>query len=934
MYNGATYKYREWIADALDNGWTWEEIMTARTGSDEGLEIFLNQQNIYSFWSISVDEWKAIVLEEQEIDNNMKKIEEESIQATIMGDGESNNLTVPSDMNSSWQLYKNKLLNDGFKRETVNIIEKKTIEILRQLSGNTTQSNPVSGMVIGNVQSGKTANMSALMAMAADYGWNMFIILSGTIENLRKQTQNRLWSDLNQQGNLYWQPLDRPSLQTGLQTQDLYFSDGDSRRYFTVCLKNSTRLKHLIQWLQADKNKQKQMKILVIDDEADQASINTANVKDEEKERKKINGLICNLVSGKTNDGTDCDSSYRAMNYIGYTATPYANILNEPPEKTPLYPKNFITTLDVSKEYFGPQQIFGVEGGEYEGLDIVRIINNESLEDIRDIHKGYNSSGIPEELVDAIAWFLCGVSCFRVWHICKPVSMLVHTSQNVEHHKNIADEIKQWLNKTSKEDVIARCEKVWEHEIAVFSKEKFHEQYPDYGRKDEEIYDYPKFGELKKHIEVLLKKITNIPLDEVSELTYHDGIHLCIDNCKNNKIDPVEGMYMRLAYPSKEKMPEEAPAFIVVGGATLSRGLTIEGLISTFFLRSVSQADTLMQMGRWFGYRKGYELLPRIWLTQKTNEQFKFLSLLDESLRQEIYDMAQMGKTPAQYGPKVMNTPAYSFIKITAKNKMQSAEPSDWDFSGAFHQTYLFDDDEEILTSNLQLTKDFIDSLGLPEPVKSCNAHATHAHIWRSVPFENLKTFLSEFSFQSRLMVFNQIGGLIEWIEKATNEGALDNWNIVLSGKTSGEKLDLKYVSVGKIVRNRVAKQQYEQQNIINIGVLRDPRDLIVDVDLDGKDDSLHDRIINFKAKDAKGLRRDADLGTVPQLIIYIIDKESDTARNSETRKKLNVNVDIAGLCINIPGGKKGNDYAATISIPIENTIFDDDGDLEDINEN
>ena len=620
------------------------------------------------------------------------------------------------------------------------------------------------------------------------------------------------------------------------------------------------------------------------------------------------------------------------MNYIGYTATPYANILNEAKEDS-LYPRSFITTLDVSKEYFGPQQIFGVEGGEYDGLDIVRIIEKESLEDIIDIHNDCNFSGIPTEFENSIAWFLCCVSCFRVWGIKKPVSMLVHTSQNIQHHENIATEIKNWLEKTPKETIIKKCKAVWTTETETFTKEKFREQYLDYWRDDSEIKDYPSFDELEKYIETLIKKVTNIPLDDDDELTYHKGVHLCIDNCKNSKVDSEVGMYMRLAYPTKDKMPDEAPAFIVVGGATLSRGLTIEGLVSTFFLRSVGQADTLMQMGRWFGYRKGYELLPRIWLTQKTYDQFKFLSLLDESLRQEIYDMAQLGKTPKEYGPRVMNTPAYSFIRITAKSKMQSAKASTLDFSGAFHQTYLFDDDEEKLENNLTITKEFINSLGEPEVPKPCNKHATHAKIWRNVSFSKVRQLLSGFNFQDRLKVFNQMDGLIDWIEKITTEGKLDDWNVILSGTNGKNKLELEHVSVGKVVRNRKNDEQYEKLNIINIGTLRDPRDIIADIDLEGKE-VLADRIANFKSKEAKTLRHDAGLDTVPQLIIYIVDKNSDLPRESTTKKKLNVNVDIIGLCINIPGGKKGNDYAATISIPIENNIFNDGGDLEDLNEN
>lgn len=195
------------------------------------------------------------------------------------------------------------------------------------------------------------------------------------------------------------------------------------------------------------------------------------------------------------------------------------------------------------------------------------------------------------------------------------------------------------------------------------------------------------------------------------DLSYHKGIHLCIDNCTNNGITS-DGMHVRLAYPDPSNMPSPAPAFIVVGGATLSRGLTIEGLISTFFLRSVGQADTLMQMGRWFGYRKKYELLPRLWITDKTRQQFVFLAALDQELRDEIQQMDITGRSPADYGPKVKNSPKVSFIRITAKNRMQAATEAAMDYSGASNQTYLFDNNATILKENIRITEEFISELG------------------------------------------------------------------------------------------------------------------------------------------------------------------------------------------------------------------------------
>lgn len=173
--------------------------------------------------------------------------------------------------------------------------------------------------------------MAGLMAQAADNGFNYFIILSGVIENLREQTSHRLYSDMKGDGtsSIQWNLVDNPRLNSNKVEHDMSkFNLGSNTkdRYFTVCLKNRGRLESLIKWLTNDKNKAKQLKILVIDDEADQASINTKNI---DENVSTINKLIKTLVN---------NDDFLAMNYISYTATPYANVLNET-SKNSLYLK-------------------------------------------------------------------------------------------------------------------------------------------------------------------------------------------------------------------------------------------------------------------------------------------------------------------------------------------------------------------------------------------------------------------------------------------------------------------------------------------------------------------------------------------------------------------------------------------------------------------
>lgn len=252
-------KPRDWIKASRDRGYEWDTIMLARKNDDAALEQFLMNQEDMNFWpALSIKDWKTIVSLQKIAEENSKNLSFKKGFALIHNKSEVNAVTIPEDQFSSWQLYKNKLLSNGFKEETVDEIESTTLKILKRLNNDTTVTGPVKGLVIGNVQSGKTANMAALMAMAADWGWNMFIVLSGTIENLRIQTQNRLFNDLNQQGTIFWRSLEHlsKSVDISQRAQSLHFDSASKERYFTVCLKNSSRLSKLIQWAQADSHKQ------------------------------------------------------------------------------------------------------------------------------------------------------------------------------------------------------------------------------------------------------------------------------------------------------------------------------------------------------------------------------------------------------------------------------------------------------------------------------------------------------------------------------------------------------------------------------------------------------------------------------------------------------------------------------------------------------
>ena len=894
---------------------------------------------------VEVNEWKDLVMFMKNAEENTARILYLQGQATIQGTEQGHNSAVycPQSVHSAWQCYLKRLRSVGFHQESINAITASTLKILKQLSVDTIVNEARKGLVVGNVQSGKTANMAALMAMAADWGFNMFIVLSGTIEALRKQTEERLYQDLNDDDSVFnWRSLRylKKRMPIGERPQDLHFQDDSHERYFTVSLKNGTRLRNLINWLQSDPNSQGQMKIIIIDDEADQASINTANVVANEKP-KTINRLIKYMVNCKTTTGGEPGGKYRAMNYIGYTATPYANVLNEAGPQT-LYPKDFISTLAVSREYFGPQQIFGYNAGDscrFDGLNIIREVISQDTDDIKSIHNG-NSTSIPQSLQDAICWFLCGVACVRSWNIIKPISLLVHTSQKIDHHQRIADSISSWINNTCENDIVCLCKNLWMKEGAAFSKSLFREQYPNYAQDDENVKDYPSFETILPELSILIadNRLSFIKLGDENERIYHKHIHLCVDNCAKKSANDDD--YVRLAYPSKEQLDslDYAPAFIVVGGATLSRGLTIEGLISTYFLRSVGQADTLMQMGRWFGYRRGYELLPRLWMTTKTRKQFEFLAELDQELRDEIHNMEIKGLAPVEYGVRVKNSPKVSFIRVTAANKGQLAQPVTWEFGGSMKQTFMFDNDERILKSNINLTKHFLTQLGKPEPQKPINTHASHTVVWKNVPFvENIKDFLSVFIFQERLGVFNDIVPLLEWIKNATKQGSIENWSVILAGTNNTNRAfwdASPEVKVRKVYRSQKTIDKID--GILNIGTLRTATDSLADIDLENVTAELKEKIKNAQSKDVNDIRYFAKVDKVPQLIIYIIDKNSEAQKGSKTREDLRAVEDVVGICINLPGEDRTNNVG-TVAIDVKkyfDSAFDGDDDIKDDDNN
>lgn len=936
---------KKWIAERIESGSTWEQVKLFCVSEEDAPAVFDTLQNEellipqnmeYSDWAALVDEMKA--------DYTPLYI------PVGISDGHLNNsFTVPTDSSSAWMRYKNYLMGkfDGRPKMTdaaVQFVEKNCHWILNHLSRDTRSSGPVKGLVMGSVQSGKTANMIGLAAMAAHYDWNFIIILSGTIDNLRKQTRDRFLRDLKRSGGVSWRVLDHTSdpdyyaeidfTDKGIKAQNRYLSDDLSlnifqdgisdhkwlHRYVMVCLKNSKRLERLITWLHSNPGKAARMRILVIDDEADQASVNTRKMNEaldeEELERTAVNQLIIDLVNGRNADGSKTTAPFQAMNYISFTATPYANVLNEAYESS-LYPKNFISSLPESKEYFGAKVIFGSYSDEtYPGLDIIRNIPDSEIKALKSIHDG-SSFSIPEEMQKSVAWFLCAAAVLRSKGHKKPISMLIHTTALQNGHLSEYEALKDWLTRERSTGTIAcLCESVYGDEIKRFTFEDLKSGYPDYGNLDKVDPTMPSFAEIRPEIDILLSGIENILMGEDKQLSYYEsGIHLCVDNCKANKYAE-EGTYLRIIYPSSEQLDalSKAPVFIVMGGNTLSRGLTLEGLVCTYFARNSNLADTLMQMARWFGYRNGYELLQRIWMPQTVEDKYRLLEKIDEKLKEEFEDFMERGISPAKFGPKIMNSAVIAKFMLTSKNKSQRSMECDFDFSGDSYEITQFEDGDATLKSNIDCAESLLNQIGIPAKSQVSDS----AFVWTDVPFSQIKdSFFDRFYISEHSTLNKDIPIFLDWIKKMNDEeGKYTHWNVAVSGdKKSGRRWSVAGADVGKIERTKKASKP----QCIDIGSLRSGIDVLCDVDymnLSPEQKTLCDQTL----KNKKGLisrRTDLNLKNTPLLLLYRIDKDGGKDSAGGRRVRINTAEDIIGFSVIIPGESDGSSHAKSVTIQL-----------------
>lgn len=701
-----------------------------------------------------------------------------------------------------WNHYSDYLsVAKGWPRNMVHSIDSLSSHVLSRLE-DPQRPGPWDrrGMVMGSVQSGKTANYTALITKAADAGYKLIVVLAGVHDSLRSQTQTRL----NEEFLGY--DIDRVRKLTGgerrigvremfpnhnpvytltssdqkgdfskvVASQSGIFPSVDGHPIILVIKKNVSILRNLYTWIpsvisQTDTTGQKLIKdipLLLIDDECDFASINTKQPDRDENGRineewnpTAINRLIRQLLR-----------LFDKCSYVGYTATPYANVFIHIDDTHPrygedLFPRSFIVSLPQPSNYMGPEKIFGFDETDrevtaIEPLPLVRLVDDHSTCIPEGHDKELIVDSLPHSLKLAMRYFLLGCAERRLRGEGVPHnSMLIHVTRFTAVQQQIKDlvdrELKELASRIMSKDPLADFREIWENDFIPTSHEM-----TDRGYRDSSIHDW---DDVEKSLGVVAR-VMNVRLINGTvrdALDYKDAEIAAINRRRNGEEVPWE---------------ERGLSTIVIGGDKLSRGLTLEGLMVSYYLRASTLYDTLMQMGRWFGYRGGYSDLCRIFTTEELVSSYRHIALATRELREDIEYMSELKLTPSEFGLKVRSHPGR--LAVTSLGKSRNKQKVSLSYEGRISETVAFN--PRYSRANVQSLAKLISDIGRKPDFEHDTKRRYH---WTNVPPERVLAFLGRYKSHSvgtRLVDPKAIAG---YIEKQNLQGELVTWNVVVVSK-------------------------------------------------------------------------------------------------------------------------------------------------------
>jgi len=705
------------------------------------------------------------------------------------------------------------------------------------------------GLVVGHVQSGKTSNYTGLICKAADAGYKLVIVLAGLHNNLRAQTQMRLDEGflgyetrrLNDVSNVIGvglidaDPRIRPNFATN-RSEGGDFSSAVAKNlgvspeknpWLFVVKKNKTILERLHGWIQnhvansvdpeSGRKVVTHLPLLLIDDEADNASIDTGEVEldpdgspSREHQPKPINSLIRKILH-----------SFSCSAYVGYTATPFANIFiheaNRTNEEGPdLFPSAFIHCLPTPDNYIGPSSIFTERevGRQNAGLNLVKCVGDfrRTMGESDWIPVGHKNGllpryegtdGLPPSLTQAIDSFLiaCAVRSHR-GQGREHCSMLIHVTRfnSVQHeiHRQVEQHIRELRQRITRKHIGSR---------GILERLK-------------DLY----YGDFEPTTE----SVERIDGDYSYELPSWEALLPAIENAVGDiQVRMINGK-ARDALDYKEN-EHTGLKVIAIGGDKLARGLTLEGLSTSYFLRAWRMYDTLMQMGRWFGYRPGYLDLCRLYTSNELVDWFTHITESGEELREEFDLMAESGATPKDYGLKVRS---HGVLMVTSPIKMRTARSIWLSFSGQVSQTVTFFRDQGKLMANLVALTRLLRGLPLPDIGPSQERPGREAdfwrnvHLWREVSALKVVEFLESYQTHPNAIKTNS-ALLAEFVAAMAEEGELTEWTIAI---LSGEGGSYEYVN--GVTLNMIKREARSvDTDRFSIGTLISPRDEAIDLD-------------------------------------------------------------------------------------------------------
>lgn len=624
-----------------------------------------------------------------------------------------------------WSRYR-KLLNlKGLPKSVIDATDEVTDRVLDRLGDPRNMSRwSRRGMVVGHVQSGKTQNYTGLICKAADAGYRLIVVIAGIHNNLRNQTQARI------DEGFIGRDTGRLAHANKAQRQKIIGVGQFDQREFPVSLtntlrdfnkatattntsqigqynvpvvlvikKNSSTLKNLLEWLKEHSVHQGTQMVsqpmLLIDDEADNASINTAYARDEVT---RINGQIRELLS-----------LFHRSCYVGYTATPFANIFIDPDTddealKQDLFPRHFIIGLDAPSNYFGAQKVFLDARDRH-----VRLIDdNEDVLPMK--HKiDHPVDVLPGSLLKAVRAFIVARAIRNArGQQAAHASMLVNASRFTDVQgrlrSRIADVVGRIRDAVAVEGGKGRAA-LQNPEIAALHA-VWEEQYAN-----AEGADWPAI-QARLHEVLVAARVVEVNASKRSQaLDYDQG-------------------------------GEHGVTVIAIGGFSLSRGLTLEGLTVSYFLRNSIMYDTLMQMGRWFGYRPGYEDLCRVWIPADGVGWYAHIHEAMDDLQTQLKRMELAKATPEQFGLAVRSHP--ESLIVTARNKMGTGRefPMKVGLAGKLIETTRIRTDRAQLDRNRQAGQDLVAAI---QAHGFTDEHPSRGTLYRSVPVDLVRDFLRVF---------------------------------------------------------------------------------------------------------------------------------------------------------------------------------------------